>query len=494
MEFLDQAKEFFNNFFTNFFTLDSIAILVTALISFLLGMLVNRLRLGSRIKKLKNQIKTQENQITALNAKNKNLQEELEFKAADIQRANLELTQAKDRVKILETEKGQLHADLYAANDEIEKLNGSNQSYSAAVEDLNDQILGLKTRNNQLLEEGGVDPESLALLGGDGSAINRLDALEAKLDRMEIENSDLKNRLTDVDNIQTSTTTNIDDATVQRLLALDDKLSGLASENQLLKAELEKVKALQGPEGTFQTQIEDGADRGGALGILGDASDIETTPSLKMDKEVLGEKLLDAEGANIRKDDLAKIEGIGPFIENKLNKIGIYTYDDLAEMDSARIEQVTQDIGFFPGRIERDNWVGQARDLMGDTTPESYGESTVAERIETEVDYIPNNIAADISADSDIANASENDLKMIEGIGPKIEQLLKSNGIMTWQALAESSVERLKEILTEAGNRYKMHNPSTWPDQARLAADGEWEKLKTYQDYLDGGLDKGGAN
>ncbi|MFK7934740.1 MAG: hypothetical protein AB8G22_14615, partial [Saprospiraceae bacterium] len=311
MEFLDQAKEFFNNFFTNFFTLDSIAILVTALISFLLGMLVNRLRLGSRIKKLKNQIKTQENQITALNAKNKNLQEELEFKAADIQRANLELTQAKDRVKILETEKGQLHADLYAANDEIEKLNGSNQSYSAAVEDLNDQILGLKTRNNQLLEEGGVDPESLALLGGDGSAINRLDALEAKLDRMEIENSDLKNRLTDVDNIQTSTTTNIDDATVQRLLALDDKLSGLASENQLLKAELEKVKALQGPEGTFQTQIEDGADRGGALGILGDASDIETTPSLKMDKEVLGEKLLDAEGANIRKDDLAKIEGIG---------------------------------------------------------------------------------------------------------------------------------------------------------------------------------------
>ncbi|MFK7934190.1 MAG: helix-hairpin-helix domain-containing protein [Saprospiraceae bacterium] len=189
-----------------------------------------------------------------------------------------------------------------------------------------------------------------------------------------------------------------------------------------------------------------------------------------------------------------KIEGIGSFIENKLNKIGIYTYDDLAEMDSARIEQVTQDIGFFPGRIERDNWVGQARDLMGDTTPESYGESTVAERIETEVDYIPNNIAADISADSDIANASENDLKMIEGIGPKIEQLLKSNGIMTWQALAESSVERLKEILTEAGNRYKMHNPSTWPDQARLAADGEWEKLKTYQDYLDGGLDKGGAN
>jgi large subunit ribosomal protein L27 len=79
------------------------------------------------------------------------------------------------------------------------------------------------------------------------------------------------------------------------------------------------------------------------------------------------------------------------------------------------------------------------------------------------------------------------DLKIVEGIGPKIEELLKNAGVETWVALSEAPVERLKEILDAAGPRYQMHDPGTWPAQAKFAAQGRWEELKEYQDMLTGG-------
>ena len=45
----------------------------------------------------------------------------------------------------------------------------------------------------------------------------------------------------------------------------------------------------------------------------------------------------------------------------------------------------------------------------------------------------------------------------------------------------------LKEILEAAGSRYRMHDPTTWPEQSGIAATGEWDKLKAWQDELDGG-------
>ena len=61
------------------------------------------------------------------------------------------------------------------------------------------------------------------------------------------------------------------------------------------------------------------------------------------------------------KDDLQKIKGIGPFIEDKLNALGIYTFDQVGSMNSEIEEQVNIAIEFFPGRIKRDEWAKQAR-------------------------------------------------------------------------------------------------------------------------------------
>ena len=81
------------------------------------------------------------------------------------------------------------------------------------------------------------------------------------------------------------------------------------------------------------------------------------------------------------------------------------------------------------------------------------------------------------------------DLKIVEGVGPKIETLLKEGGINTWAELAEAPVDRLKEILDAAGPRYQIHDPSTWPAQAKFAAEGKFEELKEYQEVLMGGRD-----
>lgn len=78
-------------------------------------------------------------------------------------------------------------------------------------------------------------------------------------------------------------------------------------------------------------------------------------------------------------------------------------------------------------------------------------------------------------------------LKKIEGIGPKIEEILKAGGITTFSKLSVSQYDDLKALLNEAGSRYKMHNPKTWPQQAELAEKGAWDELSELQDRLLGG-------
>ena len=79
------------------------------------------------------------------------------------------------------------------------------------------------------------------------------------------------------------------------------------------------------------------------------------------------------------------------------------------------------------------------------------------------------------------------DLKKIEGIGPKIAEILAASGIITYSDLASANVDSLRSTLEAAGNRYKSHDPTTWPAQAKMAADGNWAELEKWQDELDGG-------
>ncbi|HNQ26435.1 MAG TPA: hypothetical protein PKL92_00790 [Aquaticitalea sp.] len=81
----------------------------------------------------------------------------------------------------------------------------------------------------------------------------------------------------------------------------------------------------------------------------------------------------------------------------------------------------------------------------------------------------------------------ENDLTIVEGIGPKIQELFHNHDVRTWKALSECSVEKCQKVLDSGGDNYRIHNPGTWPEQARLAYEGKWKELLKWQEELDGG-------
>lgn len=83
--------------------------------------------------------------------------------------------------------------------------------------------------------------------------------------------------------------------------------------------------------------------------------------------------------------------------------------------------------------------------------------------------------------------ANPDDLKKIEGIGPKIEKLCNNIGVWTFAELAATSLETLQKMLDEAGPAYRTADPGSWPHQAQLAAKGKWDDLKNYQVYLSSG-------
>jgi predicted flap endonuclease-1-like 5' DNA nuclease len=81
------------------------------------------------------------------------------------------------------------------------------------------------------------------------------------------------------------------------------------------------------------------------------------------------------------------------------------------------------------------------------------------------------------------------DLKRVEGIGPKLEQMLNEHGIHTFAKLAATAVSDLQAILEKGGDAYRIHDPGTWPQQAGLLAEGRTEEFEALTARLKGGRD-----
>ncbi len=110
-------------------------------------------------------------------------------------------------------------------------------------------------------------------------------------------------------------------------------------------------------------------------------------------------------------------------------------------------------------------------------------EETQAEPVEETPEEAP---AAKAKSSKSKAAAGD-DLKIVEGIGPKIEEILHAAGIDSFTTLAGKDGEEIREILLAQGARYKMFDPTTWPEQAKLAADGKFDELQVLKDSLHGG-------
>ncbi len=121
---------------------------------------------------------------------------------------------------------------------------------------------------------------------------------------------------------------------------------------------------LDGASGEFETQLVD-QNTSYDEGINEDDSDQPDTVIDDDEQTVEADALVnDSEVADDASDDLKQIKGVGPEIEKTLNDLGIYRFNQIAEMSEYDIDRVAQQMKGFRSRIYREDWVGQARSLQ----------------------------------------------------------------------------------------------------------------------------------
>jgi predicted flap endonuclease-1-like 5' DNA nuclease len=187
-------------------------------------------------------------------------------------------------------------------------------------------------------------------------------------------------------------------------------------------------------------------------------------------------------------DNLQIVEGIGPKIEGLLKDGGVGTWSALAAAAHDRLREILDGAGPRYRIHDPTSWPHQAKlAAAGDWEKLiQYQKFTDAGR-ETTGDFETDSKFEKLASKALGFSTNPEDLKVVEGIGPKIEGLLKADGINTWSELATASVERIQKVLDAAGDRYRLADPATWPQQAKMAAKGNWSALRAYQDRLQGG-------
>lgn len=168
------------------------------------------------------------------------------------------------------------------------------------------------------------------------------------------------------------------------------------------------------------------------------------------------------------KDNLQMISGIGPFIEERLHAIDIYSFKQISKFTAKDIEKINVAIEYFAGRIERDEWVAQAKELVQDEKKEAALNRIRAKNTKIYFDRI--GIAQKHEADN---------LTIINGIGGWIEEKLNTLGIFTFRQIANFNEEDV-EIVTEAIEFFPERiERDEWVSQAQelVKAEGKREVI-----------------
>ncbi len=223
-----------------------------------------------------------------------------------------------------------------------------------------------------------------------------------------------------------------------------------------------------------------------------------------------------------REDDFTAIEGVGPKISELIHADGIHSFRQLSETDPATIQKILDKAGANFQMANPGTWPDQANLAAGNRWPalkalQDILDGGVYPDLNTSADKTeatktvdnPEHVAR-ISAleselealrkepelDLDLAKAAgfnvnrqgnQDDFTVVEGIGPKINELIHTAGVHTYKELAGTDVEKLQNILDQAGSNFALARPDTWPDQSELAAENRWGILRKWQDVLDGG-------
>lgn len=306
--------------------------------------------------------------------------------------------------------------------------------------------------------------------------------LKNRILELEEANASLKGRITELEG---------------ELAACRSSKAGMDSQIALLEGRLRELSSQRASSGADKSDSPQ-------LGIIGAVAAAESASrSLKDSGDVLptSDAGLTAvppitEGskrnpfAALKSDNLQVVEGIGPKMSEVLNNSGITTWANLAAKTPGDLRAVLDAANAKRYRIiDPATWPEQAK--LADS-----GQWDALIHMQKNLDT---GRAGGATGETDskveklliklgvLKRWKQDDLTAVEGIGPKISGLLKDAGITTWRMLANTEVSKIQSILDAAGKRFKLADPATWPKQAEMAADGRWDDLQEYQDFLQGG-------
>ena len=508
--------EFFNTVYNDLTGSESMWFMIFHLICFLIGLITGYFIWGRHVKRLEAEAVALNNRISLLEGKNNELSADLERKETHIGELSAELNIQREKNKSLENEKGDLHTELLllkgtreeqdalilTLNNDKEGLNAQlsaeAMSYKSSIGGLNADLDAKATNLSDLqakigkLESDvsakagtigdleiklskckGINTQLNADLSGKAGNFGNLDA---KLGNLQNLNTGLQGDLdatvndigalrAKVGNLETDVT-----AKTNTIGDLEAKIGDLEGVNAKLNTDLNaKSSLVAGLEGNVSSlnKLVTGLEEKNTAASMAKTLEAKPVKLTKEEKAVFAGKAADEVkgliGSHIPmatvadKDNLKVISGVGPFIETKLNNLGIWTYEQISYFDKRMVDKVTDAIQFFPGRIERDDWVFQAKGLSPRDMSAAAAASEKARAAITGIlgTHIPVATAAD-----------KDDLKIISGVGPFIETKLNDLGIYTYEQVSlfdEDFIEKVTDAIEFFPGRISRDG---WVDQA----------------------------
>jgi predicted flap endonuclease-1-like 5' DNA nuclease len=387
-----------------------------------------------------------------------------------------------------QTEIDDMKSRFFLLEEEKNKINGDFLAQAATISQLNTRLESLQKQHHKLNEESTVTTESKST---ELEAIRDiLSTTKTRISELSAENEALRKEIA---NHKEASTTSQDELESLKMAFADRK--EVVSTREIDVTELESLKMeLADHKEILATKQLELVELESLRMELADNKDVLATKQLEIAKmESLKKELAQyKEKATTPKETM--VETTAPKKENFISTTTTSkTVSNKIEGD-AKVVPLAENTERFELQNFRKRTIpnddnGKVNEVVAN--PVSDIQTIDNQDIKSEIQEQKTHKTAPIDPHSvqsphPVYGASD-DLKVIEGIGPKIESILKAAGIENWHDLAEASVTNLKGVMEQAGSRYRLNDPSTWPEQARLLSNSEWDKFKIYTDYLIGG-------
>ncbi len=363
-----------------------------------------------------------------------------------------------EKLTLLEEQNGQLKADYTAMKVELEEkvlpklratqalLNQKEENYRQLTVKLENQTAKIQSSSSQLKSFEDVRATSQALYLSNKNLAEKNSDLEKQYEKLNTKHKDLSAQF---------------QLLREQFSLAEGKLEAIESKDKTSTVDLEQlIKDYEVLKAAFDAQ--------------------ETKHSAEKSRLVELESLIgsindsSSYGITYSPTSLDIVEGIPPKVSVLLHKKGIKNWSDLAKTEVDHLNTILKAAGKRYEIYNPINWPPQAKLLAAGQWKEFK---------ELEAELITQRKRKEQQIEFD-------DLKVIEGIGPKIEVLLNKANIYTWKKLSKTGIGELKRLLKAEGSVYEAHDPSTWPEQASLAANWSWTELEALQAELKAGREQ----